>query len=549
MNTVDPQPLYGWNTLAWKKIERRVFKLQTRIYRAQRRGEGKTVRKLQRLLMKARSAKLLAVRRVTQDNRGKATAGVDGVQSLTPAERLDLADTLSLNSLANPVRRVRIPKPGTEETRPLGMPTLQDRALQAVVKLALDPQWEARFEPNSYGFRPGRSPWDAIGAIYVLINQKAKWVRDADITKCFDRINHDALLKKMNPSPTLRRQIRAWLKAGVMDKGEWFPTEEGTPQGGPLSPLLANIALHGLEESIKRAVPRQRHTPAGNRYADDLVVLHPDRQAIEQCQAILSEELKGMGLELKPSKTRIVHTLHGNGGAVGFDFLGCHIRQYPVRTTRLGFKTIIKPSPQAVHRQHRRIREVIAQHQTARQAQLILTLNPVIRGWSRYFSTVCSQETFGNTDRKLLNRLRTWTKRRHPDHSRTTAARKYWKREGGKLHFSPPHSALRLRFHPETHIQRHVKVQSHRSPYDGDWLYWSTRLGRHPGVSTRVATLLKRQQGRCPRCGLHYCAGDVLEVDHLIPTASGGKEGYDNWQLLHGHCHDEKTAEDRHRYA
>ena len=499
--------------------------------------------------MKSWSAKLLAVRRVTQDNRGKATAGVDGVHSLTPAERLDLANTLSLNSFAKPVRRVRIPKPGTEETRPLGIPTLQERARQAVVKLAVEPQWEARFEPNSYGFRPGRSTWDAIGAIYVGVNQKAKWVLDADIAKCFDRINHDALLKKMNPSPTLRRQIRAWLKAGVMDQGEWFPTEEGTPQGGPLSPLLANIALDGLEESIKRAFPRQRHTPAVIRYADDLVVLHPDRQAIEQCQAIISEELKGMGLELKPSKTRIVHTLHGDRGAVGFDFLGCHIRQYPVRTTRLGFKTIIKPSSQSVHRHHRRIREVIAQHQTARQAQLILALNPVIRGWSRYFSTVCSQETFGKTDRQLLSRLRTWTNHRHPNKSRTTAARKYWRREGGKLHFSPPHSALRLRFHSETRIKRHVKVQSHRSPYDGDWLYWSERLGRHPGVSTRVATLLKRQQGCCPRCGLHYCAGDVLEVDHIIPTAAGGKDGYDNWQLLHGHCHDEKTAEDRHRYA
>jgi RNA-directed DNA polymerase len=549
MNTVDCQPLYGWNPLNWKQIERRVFKLQTRIYRAQRRGAHKIVRKLQRLLMKSWSAKLLAVRRVTQDNRGKATAGVDGVKALPPAERLDLATTLVLTSQAAPLRRVRIPKPGTEETRPLGIPTLQDRARQAVVKLALDPPWEARFEPNSYGFRPGRSAWDAIGAIYVSINQKAKWVLDADITKCFERINHAALLKKIDTSPLLRRQIRAWLQAGVMDKGEWFPTEQGTPQGGPVSPLLANIALHGLEERLKQAFPHQRNPPAVIRYADDLVGLHPDRQTIEQCQALLSEELKGMGLELKPSKTRIVHTLHDKEGAAGFDFLGYHLRQYPVRTTRLGFKTLIKPSPQSVQRHHRRLREIIAQHKTARQAHLILARNPVIRGWSRYFSTVCSHETFGPTDRKLLKRLRAWAKRRHPQHSRTTAARKYWRREGGKLCFAPPHSALRLRFHSETHLTRHVKVQSHRSPYDGDWLYWSTRLGRHPGVSTRVATLLKRQQGGCPRCGLHYCAGDVLEVDHIIPTTSGGKDSYDNWQLLHGHGHDEKTAEDRHRYA
>jgi RNA-directed DNA polymerase len=186
MNTVDRQPLYGWNTLDWKKIERRVCKLQTRIYRAHHCGEGKTVRKLQRLLLKSWSAKLLAVRRVTQDNRGKATAGVDGGKSLTPAERLELADALALTSQASPVRRVRIPKPGTQETRPLGIPTLQERARQTVVKLVLDPQGEARFEPNSYGFRPGRSTWDAIGASYVGINQKAKGVLDADIAQCFD---------------------------------------------------------------------------------------------------------------------------------------------------------------------------------------------------------------------------------------------------------------------------------------------------------------------------------------------------------------------------
>jgi RNA-directed DNA polymerase len=369
------------------------------------------------------------------------------------------------------------------------------------------------------------------------------------MAKGFAPINHEALLKKRKTSPLLRRQIRAWLKAGLIDKGEGFPTEEGTPQGGPLSPLLANIALQGLEERVKQAFPRQRTTPAGKRYAEDLVVLHPERQTIERGQALISAELKGMGLERKPSKTRIVQTLHGEHGTAGFDFLGYHIRQYPVRTTRLGFKTLIKPSPQSVHRHHQQVREVIARHKTARQAQLILALNPVIRGWSRDFSTVCSQATFQQADCKLVNRLRAWTNRRHPPHSRTTAARKYWRRAGGKLGCAPPPSALRLRFHSETHRRRHVKIHSHRSPYDGDWLYWSARLGRHPGISARVATLLKRQQGRCSRCGLPYCARDVLEVDHIIPTALGGKDGYDNWQLLPGHGHDEKTAEDRRRYA
>lgn len=190
MDTVATTPMYGWNTIPWKKIQRNVFKLQKRIYRASSRGDVRTVRKLQRLLMKSRSAKLLAVRRVTQDNQGKKTAGVDGVKSLTPKQRLALANTLNIGRKAKPVRRVWIPKAGSDEMRPLGIPTIHDRALQALVKLALEPEWEARFEPNSYGFRPGRSCHDAIEAIFTAIGHKAKYVLDADIEKCFDQIDH-----------------------------------------------------------------------------------------------------------------------------------------------------------------------------------------------------------------------------------------------------------------------------------------------------------------------------------------------------------------------
>jgi RNA-directed DNA polymerase len=235
MTTEATTPMDGWNTIPWKKIERTVFKLQKRIYQASSRGDVKTVRNLQRLLMKGRSAKLLAVRKVTQDNQGKRTAGVDGVKSLTPNQRLALAETLTLGRKAKPVRRVWIPKAGTDEKRPLGIPTIADRAGQALAKLALEPEWEARFEPNSYGFRPGRSCHDAIEAIFTAISHKAKYVLDADIAKCFDRINHEALLQKIDTSPSLRRQLKAWLEAGVLDGKELFPTEEGTMQGGNIS--------------------------------------------------------------------------------------------------------------------------------------------------------------------------------------------------------------------------------------------------------------------------------------------------------------------------
>jgi RNA-directed DNA polymerase len=279
MDTVG-QPMYEWNTLPWKTIEREVFKLQTRIYQASQRGEVKTVHKLQRLLVKSWYACLFAVRRVTQDNQGKKTAGVDGVKNLSPTHRLALAEKLKRDPLdpkAQPTRRVWIPKPGKNEHRALGIPVMEDRARQALVKMALEPEWEAKFEPNSYGFRPGRSCQDAVAAVFDSIKQKAKYVLDADIAKCFDRINHNALVQKLNTFPKLRRVVKAWLQAGVMDNGTLFPTATGTPQGGVASPLLANIALHGLETTLvehlsrRTGKTRSKVAPTVIRYADDFV--------------------------------------------------------------------------------------------------------------------------------------------------------------------------------------------------------------------------------------------------------------------------------------
>src|SRR5919199_2957557 len=258
MSKTREYPMVEWRHIDWQKLEKRVFKLQKRIYRASSRGDVRAVRRLQKTLMRSWSAKCLAVRRVTQDNQGKKTAGVDAIKSLSAVQRLKLVKNLKLSRKAKPTRRVWIPKPGTEEKRPLGIPTMTDRALQALVKQALEPEWEALFEPNSYGFRPGRSCHDAIGAIFISIRQKAKYVLDADIAKCFDCIDHKALLNKINTFPTIRRQVRAWLQAGVMDGKELFPTSEGTPQGGVISPLLANIALHGIENQINQIFPELR---------------------------------------------------------------------------------------------------------------------------------------------------------------------------------------------------------------------------------------------------------------------------------------------------
>jgi len=559
MSTVS-EPMYEWKNLPWRKIERQVFKLQKRIYQAERRGDVKAVHRLQRLMTKSWSAKCLAVRRVTQDNQGKRTAGVDGVKALTPPQRLVLTKRLKLKAKPQPVRRTWIPKPGTDEKRPLGITTMQDRALQTLVKFALKPEWEAKFEPNSYGFRPGRSCHDAVAAIFLAINKQPRYVLDADIAKCFDRINQKRLLEKLATYPTIRRLVKGWLQAGVMDGNQLFPTTEGVPQGGPLSPLLANVALHGLETAIRSAFPtqivhegkRQRWQPTVVRYADDFVALHRNLAAVEEIQRIATQWLTDMGLELKPSKTRITHTLMEYNGDPGFDFLGFHIQQYQVGKTHsgcnrqgdlLGFKTLTRPSDKAIQRHSQAIREIFQQYRYAPQAALIAQLNPLIQGWTNYYSTGASSHNFSKMANVTYLRLRRWAKRRHPNWPWKRVVREYWRLETGHWDFAT-RNGHRLFKHTKTPIIRHTKVQGARSPYDGDWVYWATRLGRHPELPKRVAILLHRQEGKCAWCGLYFKDGDLPEIDHILPKSQGGKESYTNWQLLHRHCHDEKTARD-----
>ncbi|HEY9693969.1 MAG TPA: group II intron reverse transcriptase/maturase [Oculatellaceae cyanobacterium] len=557
-----------WNKVDWRKLEIRVYKLQKRIFKASSRGDVKAVRRLQKTLMRSWSGKMLSVRRVTQDNQGKKTAGVDGVKSLTPVERLALVKKLALKGKAKPTRRVWIDKPGTDEKRPLGIPTMYDRALQALVKLALEPEWEAYFEPNSYGFRPGRSCHDAVGAIFNAIKHKAKYVLDADIAKCFDRINHKELLKKLNTFPTLKRQIGAWLKSGVMDGKQLFPTSEGTPQGGVISPLLANIALHGMEERIKQFIETipdkgkskrdRRKSLSLIRYADDFVILHEDLTVVQRCKEIISEWLTGMGLELKPSKTRLAHTLYKHDGqSAGFNFLGFNIRQYPVGKYNtgcntngepLGFKTFIKPSKEKIKIHYDRIVEVIEKHKTAPQVALITNLNPIIRGWANYYQAVVSKEIFSALNGKVYRKLKSWAERRHPKKSGKWVMEKYWQSIGGDNWVfatrQEGENPMRLIKHDAIEIIRHVKVKSDASPYDGNLVYWSTRMGKNPEVPKNVATLLKTQKGKCTHCKLHFTEQSVWEIDHIIPKSKGGKDEYKNMQLLHRHCHDKKTASD-----
>jgi RNA-directed DNA polymerase len=581
-NTVNvvSENSWNWSNVDWRKAEIAVFRLQKRIYKASRCGDVAKVRRLEKTLMRSWSAKVLAVRQVSQDNRGKKTAGVDGVKSLSEKARVKLVGQLKLTGKSRATRRVWIPKPGKDEKRPLGIPTMYDRALQALVKLALEPEWEAKFEPSSYGFRPGRSCQDAIKHIKQAVQGAEKFVLDADIAKCFDRIDHNALLEKAGYEGLLRQQIKAWLKSGVLDKGVFTKTEMGTPQGGVLSPLLANIALHGLENMLMKYAESAKgwRYPKGKvmgravrmrsltfiRYADDFVLIHKDKNVVLECKELISSWLLDIGLELKPEKTRLAHTVIpelSEDGKAGFNFLGFRIQGYRMSKHKsakntngelLGWRTLINPTKEKIANHMEEIKRVIKTRRKDPQEALIKELNPKIRGWRQYYkhSDAKSMGILSKCDYLLYEKLRGWAVSRE---GKENFYERYWNKHKGRKIFSTGNkdNSLRLEsYNPkgEHHSSvDYIKVKGDKSPYDGDWKYWSTRMGQYPETPKRVAELLKKQKGKCSWCGLHFKNGDVMEVDHITPRAKGGNNKKVNLQLLHGHCHDEKSREDAKR--
>jgi len=384
-----------------------------------------------------------------------------------------------------------------------------------------------------------------------------------DIQKCFDRIDHGALLAKTQTSPAIRRQLKAWLKAGILEDNHLSPTTAGTPQGGSISPLLALIALHGMDEAITQVYPKARVI----MYADDVAVFHEDRQVLEHCQQLLMTWLADIGLTLNEAKSHIHHTLEGD--QPGFDWLGFNIRQYRVGKYQsgkrvngqpLGFKTLIKPAKanMAVHLAE--LGRIIERGKVLSQGALIHQLNPKIRGWANYYRTSVSQAAFDRLDFLTWEKLRRWAHRRHPRRSAGWVRKRYWHQLDTRMAFATSatdRDTVHLVTHSEMPITRHVKVRGNRSPYDGDWVYWSTRQGRHPDAKPRLAKLLKTQRGRCRYCGLFFQHDDRIEVDHINGDRRNSR--YANLQALHGHCHDAKTREqgdylppgmrDKHQYT
>jgi RNA-directed DNA polymerase len=401
-----------------------------------------------------------------------------------------------------------------------------------------------------------------------LTNRSEKYVLDADISKCFDYINHDYLLSKID-CPNFRPIIKQWLKAGVMDNSVFEETHSGTPQGGVISPLLANIALHGMIDTITKQFPNSRRIGNGKkigglrpniiRYADDFVVLAQELPIILKAKTLIEEWLKPVGLELKPEKTSIRHTLKeieidGEKVLPGFDFLGFNIRSYPVgkhRSTKIkcrgvihlkGFITLIKPSKKSIKKHREVMKKTIKELKTAPQEALIKKLNPIIKGWCNYFRSVVSKEVFSDEDNQVWLWLRAWTASR-TGRSNYKNLRKYFSH--GKLGaWTFQKNEYRLLKHQETKIIRHILVKAEASPYDGNWIYWSQRRGNYPETPIKVAKLIKKQKGICALCNLHFTSDDLVEVDHIIPRSKGGKDEYKNFQLLHRHCHHVKTRTD-----
>jgi RNA-directed DNA polymerase len=545
----------NWHDVDWRRAEKAVRNLRRRIFRASREGDMRRVRNLQRLMLKSRANRLLAVRRVSQINAGHNTPGVDKLVVKTPAARANLVRELTRYQpwQAKPVRRVYIPKANGKQ-RPLGIPTILDRAMQAVVKNALEPEWEARFEPCSYGFRPGRSCHDAIARIYNLArpNKRKKWVVDADIEGAFDNISHGVILEAIASFPA-GGLIKAWLKAGIMENGVFSTTEAGTPQGGIISPLLANIAFHGMESAIgvtydlKGMIKGKR---ALVRYADDFTIFAESQADAEMAKAEMAQWLMERGLRLSESKTRVVHL------SEGFNFLGFNVRQYPApKTSRSGWKLLIKPSREAIKKFRHRMKMEWRALQGHNIVGVLKRLNPIIQGWGRYYRVCVARRAFDNLDRSIFTRAVRWTRLTHPNKPWKWIVPRYFhvkpKRGEAQWCFGNSKSQKHIARLGDIPIQRHAMVPGAASPDDPTIRdYWENRR-RRPGqhILKRDEILARRQDGLCPVCGSALLNGEDLHVHHHRYRSCDGSNALDNLRLVHFLCHQQIHARDATRSA
>ncbi|MFK5969357.1 MAG: group II intron reverse transcriptase/maturase [Candidatus Marithrix sp.] len=539
----------AWKTVDWKACQNFVDRLQRSISVAMEYENYTKVRELRRILFKSEAMTLLSIRRVTQDNKGKRTAGVDGIKSLTPAQRMELVENLKdgIERPWSPVRQVEILKKNGK-IRTLGIPTINDRVYQAKLKAIIEPSYETIAERDSYGFRPKRSTKDAIEQIFMSTNRKQQaWILEGDLKGFFDNISTVAITDNIiiKNDKQLIGTIENLVKSGAMTVNhEMVDTDKGTPQGGIISPLLANIAFTGMETMVLHGIRTGQKSRRKDLcqiqvivYADDFVVIAKERWIVEELKVVIGKWcMEKMNVELSSEKTRITDIYDG------FDFLGCNIRRY--KTSNTTSKLLIKPSKDSIKSIKLKIKDVIKSHGGVTQDVLIGKLNPVIRGYANYHSGNVAKKVFSAIGRYIFKKLWRWAYKKHNNKGKVWIAKKYW-HSVGKGNWVFKTKDYELYDIASTKIVRHIKIKGSHHIFDGQVEYWNKRsLANMNGKMTRKQSCLKKQKFACNICSQEFKHDSIIELDHIIPKSRGGNEELNNLQVLHRHCHDTKTASD-----